>query len=110
MAENLNLDSKLLQPMKEGLEQSINILTKNALLTKKEAEITLKINIGITKRYDKEKEWLEPKFEYQLNEKIKEAKATYKDDLGFNYKIELNEGNLIVQNINEQESLFENDN
>ncbi len=111
MAENLNLDSKLLNPMKEGLEQSINILTKNALLTKKESEITLKINIGVTKRFDKDKEWLEPKFEYQLNEKIKEAKSSYKNDLGFNYKIELDDdNNILVQNINEQTSLFEGGN
>ena len=43
--ENLNLDSELLKPMKEKLEHSIDVLTKNAILTKKDAEITLKINV-----------------------------------------------------------------
>ena len=33
--EELNLDSELLEPMKERLEQSIDMLTKNAILTKK---------------------------------------------------------------------------
>lgn len=38
--ENLNLDSELLKPMKTKLESSIDTLTKNAILTGKEAEIT----------------------------------------------------------------------
>ncbi len=106
--QELNLDNKLLKPLKDNLEQSINLLTKNAILTKKESEITLKINIGINKRCDKEKEWLEPKYEYQLKEKIKEAKSDFKDDLGFNYSIEIDkENNILVQNINEQASLFD---
>lgn len=108
MEEELDFDSALLKPMKENLEQSINILMKNALLTKKDSEISLKINISVNTRANKEKMWLEPKIEYTLNEKIKEAKASYKDDLGYNYSIELDEENNIkVQNINEQESLFD---
>ncbi len=107
MQENLNFDSELLKPIKDNLEHSINILTKNALFTEKEAEITLKINIGITSRSDKEKHWLEPKFEYSVNEKIKEAKSSFKDDLGYNYSIELDkDNNIIVKNIYEQEKLF----
>lgn len=106
--QELNLDNKLLKPIKENLEQSINILTKNAILTRKEAKITLKINIGITKRSDKEKEWLEPKYEYSFNEKIKEAKTSFKNDLGYNYSIEIDDkNNILVKNINEQESLFD---
>lgn len=108
MPENLSLESKLLKPLKDNLEQSINIFTKNAILTKKEAEITLKINIGVTRRSDKEKEWLEPKYEYTFSEKIKEAKSNFKDDLGFNYSIELDDdNNVLVKNINEQSSLFD---
>lgn len=53
MSENLSLDNELLKPMKDGLEQAIIILAKNAILTKKEAEINLKINIGVTKRSNK---------------------------------------------------------
>lgn len=111
MQENLNMDSKLLKPIKDNLEHSINILTKNAILTNKEAEITLKINIGTTKESDSEKTWLEPRFEYALAEKIKEAKSSFKDDLGYNYSIELDDdNNILVQNINEQKSLFEEEN
>lgn len=107
MLENLSLDSELLKPLKDNLEQSIGILTKNALLTKKEAEISLKINIGVTGRSDKEKQWLEPKFEYSFNEKIKEAKSSFKDDLGYNYAIELDkDNNVLVKNMCEQEKLF----
>lgn len=106
--EELNLDSELLEPMKERLEQSIDMLTKNAILTKKESEITFKINIGVTKRKDKDKEWLEPRFEYKIDEKIKEAKSSYKNDLGRNYQIGLDDdNNILVQNINKQTSLFE---
>ena len=48
--DKLNLDNELLKPMKERLEKSIDVLTKNAILTGKEAEITLKINVGVTKQ------------------------------------------------------------
>lgn len=51
--ERLSLDNKLLKPMKEKLEKSIDILTKNAILTGKEAEITLKIGVNVTKKMTK---------------------------------------------------------
>ncbi len=51
--ERLSLDDKLLKPMKEKLEKSIDILTKNAILTGKEAEITLKIGVNVTKKMTK---------------------------------------------------------
>lgn len=109
--ENLNLDSELLKPMKEKLENSIDILTKNAILTKKEAEITLKINISVTKKdrefNDEIQEYLQPIYDFQISEKIKEAKGSYKGVVGFNYAITINdENNVIVQDVNEQQSLF----
>ena len=105
--EELNLDSELLKPIKEGLEQSISVLTKNALLTNKEAEITLKINIGVNTRDFNGKIYSEPQIEYQISDKIKEAKSSYKDDLGYNYKIELDDdNNILVQNMSEQTKLF----
>ena len=73
--EKLNLDNELLKPIKERLEKTIDILTKNAILTGKEAEITLKINIGVSKKdrefNDEIEEYLQPMYEYQLSEKIK---------------------------------------
>lgn len=51
--EKLSLDNKLLKPMKEKLEKSIDILTKNAILTGKEAEISLKIGVNVTKKMTK---------------------------------------------------------
>lgn len=109
--ENLNLDSELLKPMKEKLENSIDVLTKNAILTKKEAEITLKINISVTKKdrefNDEIQEYLQPIYDFQISEKIKEAKGSYKGVVGFNYAITINdENNVIVQDVNEQQSLF----
>ena len=69
--EKLNLDNELLKPMKERLEKSIDVLTKNAILTGKEAEITLK------------------------------------SSLGFNYSVEIDDENeIVVKNVNEQQSLF----
>lgn len=108
--ENLSLDSKLLKPLKDNLEQSLNIFTKNAILTGKEAEIALKIGIGAEEKNKDGKKWLEPKIEYTFNEKIKENKSSFKDELGYNYSIELDDdNNVLVENINEQESLFEED-
>ena len=109
--ENLNLDSELLKPMKEKLEHSIDVLTKNAILTKKEAEITLKINVSVTEKdrefNDEIEEYLQPVYDFQISEKIKEAKGSYKGVIGFNYAVKINdENNVIVQDINEQQSLF----
>lgn len=91
--EKLNLDNELLKPIKERLEKTIDILTKNAILTGKEAEITLKINIGVSKKdrefNDEIEEYLQPMYEYQLSEKIKEEKGSYKSSVGFNYKVYL---------------------
>lgn len=109
--ENLNLDSELLKPMKTKLESSIDTLTKNAILTGKEAEITLKINVSISKKSrefnDEKQEYLQPNYDYQISEKIKEAKGSYKGFVGFNYAVTINEDdNLVVQDVNEQQSLF----
>ena len=107
----LNLDSELLKPMKEKLESSIDTLTKNAILTKKDAEITLKINVSVSKKdrefNDEVEEYLEPIYDFQIQEKIKEAKGSYKSTIGFNYAVEINDNEeLVVKNINEQQSLF----
>lgn len=107
--QNLDLDSKLLKPIKEKLEKSIDTLTKNAIFTNKEAEITLKITVGVNKKEDENaEEYLEPSFEYQLTEKIKEAKGSYKGHLGFNFQVGIDEKNNItkVKEINEQTSMF----
>ncbi len=109
--ETLNLDSELLKPMKEKLEKSIDTLTKNAILTKKDAEITLKINVSVTKKdrefNDEIQEYLQPNYDYQIAEKIKETKGSYKGFVGFNYAVIINdENNVVVQDINEQQSLF----
>lgn len=109
--ETLNLDSELLKPMKTKLEASIDTLTKNAILTKKDAEITLKINVSVTKKdrefNDEIEEYLQPIYDFQISEKIKEAKGSYKGVIGFNYAVTINdENNVVVQDINEQQSLF----
>lgn len=109
--ETLNLDSELLKPMKEKLEKSIDALTKNAILTEKDAEITLKINVSVSKKdrefNDEIEEYLQPIYDYQISEKIKEAKGSYKGVVGFNYAVTINdENNVIVQDVNEQQSLF----
>lgn len=109
--ETLNLDSELLKPMKTKLEASIDTLTKNAILTKKDAEITLKINVSVTKKdrefNDEIEEYLQPIYDFQISEKIKEAKGSYKGVVGFNYAVTINdENNVVVQDINEQQNLF----
>lgn len=66
--------------MKTKLESSIDTLTKNAILTGKEAKITLKINVSISKKdrefNDEKQEYLQPNYDYQISEKIKEAKCS----------------------------------
>lgn len=107
--QNLDLDSKLLKPVKEKLEKSIDTLTKNAIFTGKEAEINLKITIDVLKKIDEnDEEYSEPSFDYQLTEKIKEAKGSYKGHLGMNYQVEVDEKNNTtkVKEINEQTSMF----
>ena len=109
--EKLNLDNELLKPIKNRLENAIDILTKNAVLTKKEAEITLKINISVFEKSrefkEKTEEYLEPIYEFQLSEKIKESKDSYKGKVGFNHAIMINDdNNLVIESINKQESLF----
>ena len=73
--ENLNLDSELLKPMKEKLEHSIDILTKNAILTEKDAEITLKINVKVEKKdrefNDQKEEYLQPFSNIRKNKRSK---------------------------------------
>lgn len=101
--EDLNLDSQVLSGLKQGLNNSINLLTRNTLLTKKEAEITLKINIGLAFNNNDNEEWVEPRFEFTLSEKIKESKDSYKQTLGFNYKVDLDEENkVVVKNMKEE--------
>ena len=109
--ETLNLDTELLKPMKTKLEASIDTLTKNVILTKKDAEITLKINVSVTKKdrefNDEIEEYLQPIYDFQISKKIKEAKGSYKGVVGFNYAVTINdENNVVVQDINEQQSLF----
>lgn len=108
--QNLDLDSKLLKPIKEKIEKSIDTLTKNAIFTGKEAEVTLKITVGVNKKEDEnDEEYLEPSYEYQLTEKIKEAKESYKGYLGMNYQVKFDEKNNTtkVKEINEQTSIFD---
>lgn len=108
--QNLDLDSKLLKPMKKRLENAIDILTRNAIITGKEAEITLKISVSVNEKENEDnEEYYEPSYEYQLTEKIKEAKGSYKGNLGFNYQVEIDEetNTAKVKEINEQTSMFE---
>lgn len=112
--EKLDFNSELLRPMKEQLEIIINRLMNICSTENKEAEISLKINLDVCKRgeYDKGKlikDWIEPKLEYQISEKIKEVKNTNKGILGDDYELKINKetNEVYVQKINEQMSILE---
>ena len=114
--EKLNLNSELLKPMKEQLELIINRLTNVVATQNKEAEITLKINLNTTKRYEEIDgdepdviEWIEPNINYQISEKIKEFKNTNKGNLGFDYELKVDEKNneVYVGKVNQQTSIWE---
>ena len=114
--EKLDLNSELLKPMKDQLEIVVNRLANVVATQNKEAEITLKINLDTTKRYeeiDGEEpdviEWIEPRIDYQISEKIKEFKNTNKGNLGFDYELKVNEetNEVYVGKVNEQTTIWE---
>ena len=110
--EKLNLDNELLKPIKDDLEKAIDTLTKNAILTGKEAEINLKLNISTLKNTiettDGIEEITQPVYEYQISDRIKETKSSRKRSVGAEYSIELDEeGNVMVKKVNNQTSLFD---
>lgn len=111
--EELNLDSKLLLPIKLNLENVINRLMYAVLNEDKEAEVNLKISIDKEKKEKLYKEinfmdkWIEPRFSYTITEKVKEHKETNKGTLGFNFIIDQEGEQFLVEEVNKQESLFD---
>lgn len=113
MQQKLTLDSEILKPMHDGLEILLNRLMNIVITDSREAEINLKISLDSQKHGEVNKngeyiEWEEPRISYQLSEKIKEYKNTSKGELGSDYEVKVDEhtGNVFVQKINEQTSLF----
>lgn len=111
--EELNLDSKLLLPIKLNLENVINRLMYSVLNEDKEAEVNLKISIDKEKKEKLYKEinfidkLVEPRFSYTITEKVKEHKETNKGTLGFNFIIDQEGEQFLVEEVNKQESLFD---
>lgn len=111
--EKLNLDSKLLKPIKLSLESVINRLMYAVLNEDKEAEVNLKIQIDKEKKEKLYKEvnlidkWIEPRFTYTITEKVKEHKETNKGIVGFNFIIDQEGEQFVVEEVNKQESLFD---
>lgn len=111
--EELNLDSKMLLPIKTNLEIVINRLMYSVINEDKEAEINLKIQIEKTTKEKFYKEinfidkWIEPRFSYSISEKIKEHKETNKGIVGFDFAIGYENDRFLVEEINKQESLFD---
>lgn len=93
---DLKLDSKILKPMAESLEDKIQNLMTEVLKKNRSGEITLKIELG-TREVEKELDngdvdlYKEPIINYQITEKIKETKAIERGGLGHGYKIEAND-------------------
>lgn len=79
----------------------------------KEAEVNLKISIDKEKKEKLYKEinfidkWVEPRFSYTITEKVKEHKETNKGTLGFNFIIDQEGEQFLVEEVNKQESLFD---
>lgn len=110
--QRIDLDSELLKPMRDRIENMINNLLLVAVEESKESEINLKINISSQERSQKNDEgedvyWIEPRFDYQISEKIKENKNSYKGFTGQNYELRIDKDKkLYVQKVNEQTNLF----
>ena len=114
--KSITLNSELLKPMREQFEIILNRLVGIVATQNKEAEITLKLNLDSTKQYEEVdektvKEWVEPRIDYSISEKIKETKNTNKGLVGFDYQVKVDEENNItyVEKINEQTTLFGED-
>ncbi|MFR8144783.1 MAG: hypothetical protein ACLU84_06885 [Clostridia bacterium] len=114
--EKLDLDSELLKPMRDQFEIVLNRLAGVVATQNKEAEIVLKINLDSSKQFEEVdektvKEWVEPRIDYSISEKIKETKNTNKGLVGFDYQVKIDEetNQTYVEKINEQTTLFEED-
>lgn len=112
--ERLDLNSELLKPMKDQLEVILNRLMNVVVTGRREAEITLKINLDSTHLGETQDdgnyiEWEEPRLDYQISEKIKETKNTNKGSLGYDYELKINEdtNEVYVEKINKQLSMDE---
>ncbi len=106
--KSLDLDNKLLKPMKDNLIFSLRKMIATSLTADKDTEVSLKISISMTELVDQDGViFYEPEIAYKLTEKIKEPKADIKGTLGRNMAIELDEdNNLIVKSTDRQESIF----
>lgn len=107
----ITLDNKLLKPMKQTLEHSIDLMIKNALINNRDTEVNVKVLISTSEEVNADGEvYTSPRIQYKVIEKIKEPKADYKGYLDSNFAISLDDdNNIIVKNVDEQQSLFEGD-
>lgn len=112
--QKLDLNSELLRPMKDQLEVILNRLMNVVVTGKREAEITLKINldsshIGETNADGEYLEWEEPRIDYSISEKIKETKNTNKGSVGYDYELKIDEetNEVFVEKINKQLNMLE---
>lgn len=93
--ERLTLDSELLKPLKEKLEYEINLLTKNAIVTGRDGEILLSIDISVKPKRNK---YLEPTFNSMISAKIKEEADLSTTSTGENYSVEIaDDENVIIK-------------
>lgn len=80
--EELTLDSELLKPVKELMEETINRLMRAVINNNKKAEITIKIGLDkeekthVAKHFKDCSTWTEPRITCKVTEKIKEFKET----------------------------------
>ena len=107
--EKLDLDSELLKPMRDQFEIVLNRLAGVVATQNKEAEIVSKQFEEVDEKTVKE--WVEPRIDYSISEKIKETKNTNKGLVGFDYQVKIDEetNQTYVEKINEQTTLFEED-
>ena len=107
----ITLDNKLLKPMKQSLEHSIDLMIKNALIINRDTEVSVKVLISTSEEINADGEcYTSPRIQYKVTEKIKEPKADYKGNLDPNFMISLDEeNNIVIKSTDEQQSLFEED-
>lgn len=105
----ITLDSELLLPIKQELEQAIDRLLKVSVALNKETEVNLKITLQTRKerRTNSLNASIVPEIEYKVSEKIKEYKTSSKNTLGRDFEINETEDGLIIEKYVDQESLFD---
>lgn len=103
--QRITIDSKILEPLKFKIENSINAVLKQVYGRTKTGEVNIKIDILTEKqvKYNKDHEivdeWIEPKLKYKVSAKLKEERKEAEGQLGNGFKIIETDNGLEIEEV-----------